>query len=640
MLSAALREQLLRALHVRELAERRGLRIHVVPGGWTVCCPFHDDQKPSLHIYSDPLRGFHCFASTCKKSGDVLTWLTELDGMSFHEAVEYLAHLGGVDLGSEWRVYGGDQGPTDRDAAREKRERFCGLLEAVDAFFRAQLWQGDTPGSRLALEALKARALPDAIAQRLGYAPDQWDSLAAHLRGLGYSYDEMVESGLVRRSQRSGRPVDFLRHRLVIPIRNRTGRPVSFAGRALEGAVVTALPDSTEASKYLNGPETFLFRKRDLLFGLAEALSKRTSRLPWVLAEGYFDVLSLEAAGMPAVGVMGSALTEEQAQEIARGTDSVIIWLDPDQAGMKATEKALPKLLAANLRVVILRQKPAEAGGSKLDPDETVRRYGGEAVKRLLASPRQSQEWTAWIIAHLKETHRLREDSVQDRMRLLQLLGEFLCEGYPRVAPPRLILEALAAEAKTSIGQLLSCLDSVRKEAQGNRQRQRQEAALAPKAGGKPSAEVLPLPALEKEIWLALEYMADGDARGLDAVRNVPAWEWEVLPHGHLVLEIAENGGVPASPLAVAVMREAKARRAKRLEGGDAFLLHLLVHKKVLTLKLGEIERELNEPYLTMDLDRREAIVKEKGEILRELAKLGGLRPRTIASGGGVGGSL
>ncbi|HEX9305229.1 MAG TPA: DNA primase, partial [Thermoanaerobaculia bacterium] len=300
---------------------------------WKGLCPFHNERTPSFTV--DREKGlYHCFG--CGAGGDVVHFVRQMDRLDFPEAVESLASRFGVTIPRRaWR------GP--RDDRREK------LYEAVSAAHRFYLEQLGKSGNKAAVY-LKERDVSPDLTKRLGlgYAPDSWDALS---RALLPAYPEglLVEAGLLqpRQDGKSG-SYDRFRDRLLFVLRDERGRPVGFGGRTLS--------TESEGPKYLNSPETPVFQKKRLLYGLSDARDAIRKRDRVVLVEGYFDHLALVAAGIEeTVASMGTALTPEQAVKLRRLSPSVVVCYDGDPAGRAATRGALTHLLAQGFSCRVAR---------------------------------------------------------------------------------------------------------------------------------------------------------------------------------------------------------------------------------------------------------------------------------------------
>ncbi|MDD5453103.1 MAG: DNA primase [Candidatus Bipolaricaulis sp.] len=309
-------------------------------------CPFHPDDTPSLIVSPD--KGlWHCFG--CHAGGDAIGFLMKIERLSFPEALSRLAR----ELGIEIRTTGG-----------EGRAKLLQANEQAVQYFARELRR---PSGKKARDYLLGRGLGEKEWERykLGYAPEGWDGL---LRALGQvGVDTLRDLGLVVAGERGY--YDRFRDRVMFTIGDDQGRPVAFAGRSFAGD-----------PKYVNIPNTSLFTKGTLLYGLDLARDAIRSAGRAVLVEGYTDVISLQTAGIgEAVGSMGTALTDAQARLIARHTDQVVIAYDRDAAGEASALRGLVILRAAGLRVAVAVLPPDE------DPDSLVRGQGADAAREVLA---------------------------------------------------------------------------------------------------------------------------------------------------------------------------------------------------------------------------------------------------------------
>ena len=333
-------------------------------------CPFHGEKTPSFYVHPD--RGFfHCFG--CQASGDAIAFLMRIDGLSFPEAARQLAERAGIELAFA-------DAAEDRAAkqARARRERLLGVVEEAAGFF-VEMLKAHRFGP-MAREELSRRAVSDETASRyrLGYAPAGWDELATHLGKRGISPADAEEVGLlVPRRQQPGH-YDRFRHRLMFPISDPHGRIVAFSGR-----ILPPLPNEERTgdppAKYVNSPESPLYRKGELLFGLHEARVELRRRDAAVVCEGNFDVISVSQAGFAnVVAPLGTAFTPAQAKLLRRYVSSVILLFDADAAGRKAVRAAQPLLAEAGLSARVAVLPPGE------DPDSFLRAKGAEALQRVL----------------------------------------------------------------------------------------------------------------------------------------------------------------------------------------------------------------------------------------------------------------
>jgi DNA primase len=318
---------------------------------WKGLCPFHQEKTPSFTV-SPERQTFHCFG--CGAGGDVFRFVQEVERLTFPEALRLLAGRAGI--------------PLPRLAAGEGMGgKLTELCEEAAALYRRSLLDPGLGGAARAL--LRARGIGEEVEERfgLGFAPPGWDFLTGRLEKR-FGAALLLQAGLAVERERGGL-YDRFRERLVVPLRQPSGRVVGFGGRAL----------GQEEPKYLNSPETAVYRKGQFLFGLGEARAAlQESREP-ILVEGYFDCLVLHQAGFrSAVAVAGTALTPEQARLLRRYADGVVLCLDGDAAGRAAQRRALAPLLSAGLALRVASLAEGE------DPDSLVRRRGAAALEAVV----------------------------------------------------------------------------------------------------------------------------------------------------------------------------------------------------------------------------------------------------------------
>ncbi len=284
-------------------------------------CPFHQERTPSFVVFPDT-QTWRCFGA-CGEGGDLFSFVMRAEGWDFREALRQLANRAGITLE--------DHTPeqVERDA---ETDRLRGLLDETARFFHRQLLEA--PAGQLARDYVARRGLSiETVATfMLGYAPNDWRQTLQHLNSLGYSEQEALAAGVATRNEQ-GRVYDRFRHRLVIPIRDSRGRTVGFGARALE---------KDDVPKYLNSPQSALFDKSRLLFGLDTARRAIRESETVVIVEGYMDAMQAYQAGFTnVVAQMGTALTEEQLKQLERYAKRLILALDPDTAGINATMRGL-----------------------------------------------------------------------------------------------------------------------------------------------------------------------------------------------------------------------------------------------------------------------------------------------------------
>ncbi|MBD3382326.1 MAG: DNA primase [candidate division Zixibacteria bacterium] len=325
---------------------------------WWCNCPFHNEKTPSFAV-SEAKQIYHCFG--CGKGGNVLTFLMEYEKLSFPEAVRFLAQRSGIQL-------------PERKLSPAERSRYEGLFfanQTARKFFVKQLWEtGD--GHKVLHYLKQVRRLSEEIINKfqLGFAPNSWDALLKHARSLDLSEDDLVKAGLAVKREDSRGAYDRFRRRLMVPIMNLTGKTIAFGGRALS---------KEDRAKYLNSPETELYNKSKVLYGLNFSRAPIRDTETCILVEGYMDYLALYQAGIEnVVASSGTAFTFDHARLIARYARQAVMLFDSDQAGMTAAKRCAPHLMAAELdfRVVLLPKGQ--------DPDSFIKAEGAEKMKVLI----------------------------------------------------------------------------------------------------------------------------------------------------------------------------------------------------------------------------------------------------------------
>jgi DNA primase len=321
-------------------------------------CPFHDERTPSFGV--NPVeKVYYCFG--CQASGDVFTFVMETEGLDFPGALESLADRFGVELQTE------EEAP-EAAAKRQRRQRLQSLLGRASTYYARYLWEAREAAP--ARDYLQSRGLrEDTLKEfRVGYAPSAWDRMLTASRRAGFSDADLIVTGLAQRSQnRPGQIYDRFRERIMFPSTDPRGNVIGFGARAMR---------DNQRPKYLNTAEGELYHKREVLFGLdrARAAAARTGNV--ILVEGYTDVLALHQAGLSnAVGIMGTALTEEQIRQLERVATVLVLCLDSDRAGQDAMLRAAQVTDNRNLE---LRVVPLPEG---TDPAELIERAGVDALR-------------------------------------------------------------------------------------------------------------------------------------------------------------------------------------------------------------------------------------------------------------------
>ncbi len=314
-------------------------------------CPFHKEKTPSFYVVPDK-QIFHCFG--CGASGNVFAFLMKYENISFYEALKRLAAEAGIELPTS---------PTARKQISEN-ERLYRANELALKFFQLQLKKAP----REVHEYLKQRGLHATTIERfkLGWAPDAWDGLVKYIEKFNYQVDDFLKAGLLQRSERSQHLYDRFRGRLMFPIFNPSEKVVAFGGRILI--------EAQDAPKYMNSPESSIYQKKQILYGLPQARHAIREQ-EWVLiVEGYMDVLQLVQAGITnVVATSGTALTEDHARLLRRYTRRCVLCYDSDTAGIKAALRGGQTLFSEGLDTEVVLLPPGE------DPDSLIRQKGKEA---------------------------------------------------------------------------------------------------------------------------------------------------------------------------------------------------------------------------------------------------------------------
>ncbi|MBL8682846.1 MAG: DNA primase [Myxococcales bacterium] len=384
MISNAVREQVRARVELAELVSHY-LPLRRAGTSLVARCPFHDEKSPSFHVSRD--KGlFYCFG--CKASGDIFDFYQRIEGVSFPEAIRALAERAGIEVVEEARD---PQKIAEERRVKELTERLFHACEAACEFFEQCLESAER--SEIARDAIAARGVSMECAKtfRLGYAPGEWSALAEHFRTRGVSPADAELAGLLL-ARNTGGVYDRFRHRLMFPVFDRQGRVVAFSGRVLpvtEDMAEGIVPEN--AGKYINSPETPIYRKSDLLYGLQVARHTMVKSADAILVEGNFDVVAMHQHGFTnTVCPLGTAFTEQQAKLLRRFAETVTILFDADEAGRKAVRASHSACVRAGLvaRVTSIPRDRAK------DPDELLRTPGGpEFLTTSITSAKSLVEW-------------------------------------------------------------------------------------------------------------------------------------------------------------------------------------------------------------------------------------------------------
>jgi DNA primase len=377
------------------------------PNRLTGLCPFHDERTPSFGI-NPAEKVYYCFG--CQASGDAFTFVMETEGVDFKGALELLADRFNVPLELE------EEDPRAAEV-RKRRERLLELLERTATFYVRQLWESQEAAR--ARVYLAERGLDEGTLRefRVGYAPSAWDTVMNASLRAGYKAKELYDAGLSQGNERSGRKYDRFRSQIIFPLADPRGRVTGFAGRSL-------VPDAERRGpKYVNSPESDIFHKGRTLFAADLARSASAKAGFVVAAEGYTDVIAMHQVGVRnSVGIMGTALTDDQLGELQRLAPEVRLALDADNAGKEAMLRAARVALGRNppLRLRVVPLPPGE------DPADLVKRTGGDEIRQRVDD---AVAFIRFRVLRALETGDLA--SAEGRDRVIDELGEVLLPMGP-----------------------------------------------------------------------------------------------------------------------------------------------------------------------------------------------------------------
>ncbi|MBQ9458971.1 MAG: DNA primase [Oscillospiraceae bacterium] len=422
------------------------------------CCPFHSEKTPSFHVRPDQ-QMYYCFG--CKKGGGVINFTMEIENLSYPDAVRFLARRANLPVPED--SYG--------DGSSQLRSRLLALNRDAAMFYYNQL---HSPRGEAVMEYMRSRKITQKNATNfgLGAASPEWDGLLKAMLQKGYTHGELVASGLVI-DGKSGASFDKFRNRLIFPIIDVRGDVLGFGGRIIS--------KDDPGAKYMNTPETIVYSKRRVLYGLN--LAKKSKRNGILLVEGNIDVVMLHQAGFDnACASMGTALTQEQLHLLSRYTKELILCYDNDEAGRAATQKALALLESTdfNVRVLELPQRLVDGNYVKQDADDFIKYQGADAFENLLSGSESGMDFR---MAQLAGRFDLAND--RGRVEYAAAAAEFLSR-IPN-AVEREVYTVRAAEAAHITP------DALKQEVRRARaQYERKEKRTQEKRGLRPAAAVQP----------------------------------------------------------------------------------------------------------------------------------------------------
>lgn len=360
-------------------------------------CPFHNEKTPSFTIYTDS-QSFYCFG--CGAGGDAITFVRRIENLDYVEAVKVLADRAGMKMPED----GYD------DSMAKHRQRILAANREAAKFFHSTLM---SEKGKIGLDYFLGRKLTMQTIKHfgLGYAPDSWDALLNYMRSKGFTNQELYDANLVRMSNKNGKAhyYDNFKNRAMVPIIDLRGNVIAFGGRVLDDS----------KPKYINTSDTLVYKKSNGVFALNFAKNGNPSQI--IVAEGYMDVIALHQAGFTnSIACLGTALTQEQARLVSRYADEVVLSYDSDEAGQKATRRAIDIFSKTGVKIRVLKL----TGGK--DPDEIIKKFGKEKFRSLIDGAANDIEYSI-----LRERDKYDLDSIDGKTKFLTAVSAILADANP-----------------------------------------------------------------------------------------------------------------------------------------------------------------------------------------------------------------
>ena len=427
-------------------------------------CPFHHEKTPSFSV-NENKQIFHCFG--CGKGGGAIRFVMEMENLSFPDAIGKLAQQAGMEVPEDNRSDG---------KWKEQRKRILELNKEAARFYRDMLTKPE--GQTVAAYIRDKRAISPKFSARfgLGAAPDAWDSLIRAMAEKGYSKSDLMEAGLAVAGKNGG-VYDKYRNRLMLPVIDVRGDVIGFTSRVMDNSM----------PKYLNTPETSIFKKRSILYGLNYA--KNTKRPNFILVEGNIDVITLHQAGFDnTVATMGTALTEEHVRIISRYTKELVLCYDNDTAGMDATQRAIALLKNSDITVKVLQLPRRRADNGELvkqDADDYIKNCGPEAFQALMDGSSNSVEYRLSVV---QGGFDLRQDD--QRAQYLQAAAEIIA-GLSSPVEREIYGNRAADAAKLSHEAMAQEVERLRKKKAWSARKQEERKNLVPTQKLQPKERAL-----------------------------------------------------------------------------------------------------------------------------------------------------
>lgn len=401
-------------------------------------CPFHNEKTPSFTVYPES-ESFYCFG--CGAGGEAISFIRRAENLDYTEAVKFLCDRAGMSM------------PTDGydNSLAQKRRRIYEINKEAARFFNSVLFSEE---GKEALEYLKQRGYLKKTLIRfgMGYAPNDWRRLLNHLREKGYSYEELYEANLANKSEKNGKVnyYDSFRNRVMVPIIDPRGNVVAFGGRVLDDS----------KPKYINTSDTPVYKKSLGVFGLNFA--KNTKEKTLILVEGYMDAISLHQAGFDnAVACLGTALTGEMAHLLSRYAEEIILSYDADEAGQKATQRAIDIFSSIGQKIRVIRL----TGGK--DPDEILKKFGPERYRNLIDGASNDIEYSL-----LKARNDLDLESSDGKLKYLTKAAEILAMTDNSIAQD-IYASRLSQELGVEKSTIATRIESIKKRMNYNKRKEK-----------------------------------------------------------------------------------------------------------------------------------------------------------------------
>lgn len=437
-----------------EIAEIIGEYVQLKPAGTGSLkglCPFHTERSPSFHV-SRERQIYKCFG--CDKGGDIFSFVMEMEGMTFPEALRHLGRRAGVEI-PDFRP----QAP----GLQDKRERMLEMYDQAAQYYSLVL--REYPNGAVARSYVDTRNISSNLRElfRLGAAPDAWDSLTSALKKKGFTDAELVDGGLSLQRKSGEGVVDRFRNRIMVSISDAQGQVIAFTGRVIPGT-----PGADEGGKYVNSPETLLYKKSDVLYGLhlAKQAIRKTGEV--IVVEGNLDVIASHSAGVAnVVASSGTALTESQLRQLGRYTRRIVFCLDDDDAGFAAAKRALELALGLqssgedfDIRCLVIPE------GAGKDPDEIVQK-NPETWKTIATHSTSIVEYV--FQKTFKQFQSGEERDIDERKKIVDALLPYV-QRLTRPDERHLYLLQLADATHVSLEVLQEMVKDGRKQITENRQ--------------------------------------------------------------------------------------------------------------------------------------------------------------------------